>query len=160
VPPAASRDPLLEVGQITKPHGLTGEVVVHLWTNQPGRLDPGSVLSSASGELAVVRSRPHKGHYLVVFAGVDDRESADALRGTVLSAHAESVPGALWVHELVGAQVVSTAGQVLGTVTSVEANPASDLLVLDGGGLIPLRFVVENQPGATVTVDIPDGLLD
>ncbi len=43
---------------------------------------------------------------------------------------------------------------------SVEANPASDLLVLDGGGLIPLRFVVGSSPGERVTVDVPDGLLD
>ena len=39
--------------------------------------------------------------------------------------------------------MVDTDGHELGTVTAVEANPASDLLVLDGGGLIPLRFVVE-----------------
>ena len=39
------------------------------------------------------------------------------------------------------------------------ANPASDLIVLDGGGLVPMRFVVEHGPGS-VTVDIPDGLLD
>ena len=49
---------------------------------------------------------------------------------------------------------------MLGTVVSVEANPASDLLVLDGGALIPLRFVVGNEPGVRVTVDVPDGLLD
>ncbi len=49
---------------------------------------------------------------------------------------------------------------MLGTVESVEANPASDLLVLDGGALIPLRFVVEHEPGVRVTVEVPDGLLD
>ena len=43
---------------------------------------------------------------------------------------------------------------------SVEANPASDLLVLAGGPLIPLRFVVSTEPGVRVVVDIPDGLLD
>ena len=43
---------------------------------------------------------------------------------------------------------------------SVEANPASDLLVLDGGALIPLRFVVGTVPGERVTVAVPDGLLD
>ncbi len=56
--------------------------------------------------------------------------------------------------------VEDTAGTELGTVVSVEANPASDLLVLDGGGLIPLRFVVESVPGTRITVDLPDGLLD
>ena len=45
-------------------------------------------------------------------------------------------------------------------MTGVEANPASDLLSLDGGGLIPLRFVTSSEPGVRVVVDIPDGLLD
>ena len=56
--------------------------------------------------------------------------------------------------------VEDTAGTRLGTVVSVEANPASDLLVLDGGALIPLRFVVGSVPGRRVTVELPDGLLD
>ena len=45
-------------------------------------------------------------------------------------------------------------------MAAVEANPASDLLVLAGGGLVPLRFVVDHQAGVRVAVDVPDGLLD
>ena len=69
-------------------------------------------------------------------------------------------PGTLWVHELVGAAVVSTDGAELGVVAAVEANPASDLLVLEGGGLVPLRFVVAHEPGVAVVVDVPEGLFD
>ena len=47
------------------------------------------------------------------------------------------------------------------SVIGFEANPASDLLVLaDGGGLIPVRFVVDRDPGGRLRVDVPDGLLD
>jgi hypothetical protein len=46
-------------------------------------------------------------------------------------------------------------------VASVEANPASDLMVLESGALIPVRFVTAHDAAArTVDVDIPDGLLD
>ena len=55
--------------------------------------------------------------------------------------------------------MVDTAGAELGTVTAVEVNPASDLLVLDGGGLVPLTFLVSQEPGRVV-VDPPEGLLD
>jgi 16S rRNA processing protein RimM len=44
-------------------------------------------------------------------------------------------------------------------VASLVANPASDLLELEGGGLIPLVFVVERTEGR-ITVDIPAGLLE
>lgn len=151
---------MLDVGRIAKPHGLVGEVVVDLWTDQTDRLDPGSVLNSDAGELQVLSSRPHQGRYLVCFEGVVDRLGADALRGTVLRAPPVDAPGTLWVHELVGAEVVATDGRVLGTVDAVEPNPASDLLVLTGGGLIPLRFVIDHQVGVRVTVDVPEGLLD
>jgi 16S rRNA processing protein RimM len=44
-------------------------------------------------------------------------------------------------------------------VESVQANPASDLLVLEDGGLIPLTFLVSHEDGRVV-VDPPAGLLD
>jgi 16S rRNA processing protein RimM len=154
------RVPLLDVGRVAKPHGLMGEVVVELWSDRADRLDTGSVLATEAGELRVAASRPHQGRYLVFFEGVVDRAGAESLRGLVLRAPPVEVPGTLWVHELVGAEVVSTDGRVLGTVEGVEANPASDLLVLEGGGLVPLRFVTDHQAGVRVTVDVPDGLLD
>ena len=99
--------------------------------------------------------------YLVSFEGVDDREAADRLHGVELFAPPIEVPGTLWVHELVGAAVRDTAGTELGRVGAVEANPASDLLVLESGALIPVRFVTAHDAAAgTVEVDIPEGLLD
>jgi 16S rRNA processing protein RimM len=50
-------------------------------------------------------------------------------------------------------------GRPFGTVESVVANPASDLLELDTGALVPLTFVVERRPGVVV-IDPPDDLLD
>ena len=152
--------PLLDVGRVVKPHGLAGEVVVDLWSDRTERLAGGSVLETDAGALRVERSRPHQGRHLVTFAGVLDRSGAEALRGVVLRARALQVEGALWVHELVGSKVRTTGGRELGAVASVEANPASDLLVLEDGSLVPLRFVVSSEPGATVTVDVPEGLVD
>jgi len=44
-------------------------------------------------------------------------------------------------------------------VIAVETNPAHDLLVLDDGALIPIVFVVDQEPGVVI-VDVPNGLLD
>jgi hypothetical protein len=56
-------------------------------------------------------------------------------------------------------RVLGGDGAELGVVESIEQNPASNLLVLETGGLIPLHFLVERRDDALV-VDIPDGLLD
>jgi 16S rRNA processing protein RimM len=63
------------------------------------------------------------------------------------------------VHELVGASVRLPDGTEVGTVAEVEANPASDLLVLDSGTLVPVVFITGQEPGQ-VTIDPPEGLLD
>jgi 16S rRNA processing protein RimM len=150
---------LLEVGRIEKPHGLRGQVVVRLFTNRVERLAPGAELTTGSGPLRVRSSTPHHDRWLVAFEGVDTREAADGLRSVVLSAPAIDDPDELWVHDLVGAEVVDH-GIVRGRVVEVEANPASDLLVLDTGALVPVRFVVRVEPGALVEVDAPAGLFD
>jgi 16S rRNA processing protein RimM len=159
-PPGHSGERLLSIGRIVKPQGLSGETVVDLWSDQPTRLDPGTELVTDKGTLVVASSRRHKNRYVARFDGVNFLEEAEALRGTVLWAEPIEVEGALWVHELVGAEVKTTDGRALGRVQDVEPNPASDLLVLTGGALVPVRFIVEHRPHEAVVVDVPDGLVD
>ena len=150
---------MLEVGRIIKPHGLRGDVIVDLVTNRTERLDPGTVLDGGDRTFEVVRASQHKGRWIVTFHAVNSIDDAEALRGVVLRAEPIDDPDELWVHELLGARVVERDGTDRGTVTGVQANPASDLLVLDTGALVPLRFVVEHTP-ARVVVDVPEGLFD
>jgi 16S rRNA processing protein RimM len=152
---------MLQVGHIVKPHGLRGDVIVSLATNRDERVAPGSILSADDGrEFKVLRSSPHQGRFIVTFEGLTGIDDAEGIRGVQLSAPPLDDADELWIHELIGARVEDVTGRVLGTVDSIEANPASDLLVLDGGALIPLRFVVGSEPGVRITVEVPDGLLD
>jgi len=152
---------VLEVGRIAKAHGIRGEVIVELTSNRPDvRLAPGSVLSSDRGDLEVLSATPHQGRWIVAFAGIEDRNGAESYRGTRLSAEAlDGDDGTLWVHELIGSEVFDLAGRSYGPVRAVEANPASDLLVLSGERLVPLVFVTSTLPGRIV-IDPPPGLLD
>jgi len=145
---------------VGRAHGIRGEVAVTLVTDRVERVAPGATLWVGERRLEVEASRPHQGRFLVHFAGVGDRSAAEALHGRVLTAEPLDDPEALWVHHLVGSEVVAAAdGARLGVVEAVEANPASDLLVLDGGGLVPLTFLVRAEDGRLV-VDPPAGLLD
>jgi 16S rRNA processing protein RimM len=150
----------LEVGRIEKPHGVRGDVIVRLTTNRVERLAPGTVLHTTTGTLEVVASKPHHDRYLVTFAGIAGREGADELRGAPLWAAPLDDPDELWVHELIGAEVVDAGGVRRGRVVEVLANPASDLLELDTGALVPVRFVTGIVPRERVDVDVPDGLFE
>jgi 16S rRNA processing protein RimM len=150
---------MLEVGRVTKAHGVRGDVIVALVTDRLERVAVGSVLHAGDRVLRVIASRPHQKHHIVSFDGVTSREDADALHGAVLRAEPLADEDELWVHELIGSVVVNGAGDRLGVVESVQANPASDLLVLDTGALIPAVFMLSHDDGA-VLVDLPEGLLD
>lgn len=152
---------LLEVGRITKPHGVRGEVLVALSSERVERLDAGSVLATDRGLLTVVSSSRHHDRWIVRFEGIEDREAAEGWRGTVLRAEPldDDDEDALWVHELVGSEVVTVDGASVGSITAVESNPASDLLVLDTGALVPVVFITASEQGR-ITIDPPDGLLE
>lgn len=153
---------LLEVGRVDKPHGLKGEVVVTLTTTEQVRVAVGSTLVVGERPMVVVGSKPLQHRWIVAFEGVARREEAEALAGSVLRAEAldDDDPDALWVHELVGAAVVEADGTARGTVEAVQENPASDLLVLDTGALVPLRFVTGRDDEGRVVVDVPAGLFE
>jgi 16S rRNA processing protein RimM len=142
-------------------------------SNRPERFTPGSLLYAGERTFSVRRASRHGGpdpagritrdRWIVSFEGIENRNEAERLRGTVLSGepldHDDDAADELWVHELVGSELFDPAGRVLGRVAAVEANPASDLLVLESGHLVPMVFVVEVAAGRVV-VDPPAGLLD
>lgn len=134
-------------------------MLVELVTNRTERMSPGSVLSAGGRALEVERASVYRQRWRVSFAGVGDRAAAEELRGAILCAEAVGDEKVLWVHELIGASVEDVDRCRLGTVVAVEANPASDLLVLDDGSLVPLTFVVTSMEGRVV-VDLPPGLVE
>lgn len=133
--------------------------MVTLWTNRAERLETGAVLCSDVGELTVSSARAFQQRWIVRFAEIGDRSSAESLRGQSLSAEPISDPDELWVHELIGMMVCESDGTERGRVEAVQANPASDLLVLESGALVPLTFLAE-QVEDRLVVDVPDGLFD
>jgi len=149
----------LEIGSIVRAHGIAGEVIVDLSTDRSERLAPGAEVHRDGRRLVVTSSRPHQHRWIVAFDGVADRDAAEALRG-VLTADALDDPEALWVHEAIGAEVVTPDGVTHGRVVAVEANPAHDLLVLESGALVPVVFVVGWDGDRRLRIEPPDGLLD
>jgi 16S rRNA processing protein RimM len=139
-------------------------MVIEVWSNRPERTQVGAELFAGDRRLeieAVSDMAASAGHprRLVAFRGVRTREDAETLRDRVLTAEPLEVEGALWVHEMVGSDLWGVGGEVVGRIEAVEANPASDLLVLEDGRVVPLTFVRRDAEGR-LTVDGPPGLLD
>lgn len=165
----------LVVGRIGHAHGVKGEVSVEVRTDDPDRrYAAGSVLATdppERGPLTVERVRAHHGRLLVQFTGVEDRNAAEALRGTLLVVDAASAgetdDGEWWDHDLIGLTAVTTDGTTLGTLADVVHVPGAPLLAItsDDGRELLVPFVAAIVPevdvaGGRVVVDPPPGLLD
>jgi 16S rRNA processing protein RimM len=164
-------EPTVVVGVVTGVHGLRGEVSIQNRSDNPDRWTAGErVLREDGAALTIASSRRHGRRLLVRFDGVEDRSTAERLRGAVLVVPESWLPelpaGEWWAHQLEGCEVRTRSGRVLGTVREVIANPANDLWVaVDEEGretLVPAladvlidvdvdhrRIVVEDVPGLT-----------
>ncbi len=172
------------VGRVGRPHGIRGELVIGVRTDEPDlRFAVGAVLDvhaepdpAETGDrhtLTVARARWHSGQLLVTFEGITDRTAAGELTGSWLSVDSGQLPRTadpdeFRDHELIGLSVRTPDGGLVGVVTDV-LHHGQDLLVIkraDGGDeeyLVP--FVKAIVPEVDVdagllVIDPPPGLLD
>ena len=166
----------LTVGRIGKPQGIRGEVTVEVRTDVPEiRFADGAVLltdPAERGPLTVESTRDQNGRLVVAFAGVPDRNAAEALRNTMLLVDAGDVPPSddpdeFHDTQLMGLRADLVDGTALGDVTDVLHLPHGDVLVVrrEDATEVLVPFVKAIVPdvdiaGGRVVVDPPEGLLD
>ena len=171
----------LTVGRVVKAHGVSGEVVVEVRTDDPhSRFAPGSTLRAKHSREAgpgcnyvVEAVRDHGNRLLVRLAGIADRAAADALRGDLFVIDSDDLPpidepDEYYDHQLEGLRVHTTSGQDIGAVAEVLHTAGGELLAVktdDGRGELLVPFVsaivtAVSLNDGTVEIDPPDGLLD
>jgi 16S rRNA processing protein RimM len=167
----------LTVGRVLKAHGITGEVVVEVCTDDPElRFSPGSTvrLKRRDGQQrshVVEAVRAHGARLLLRLAGVPDRDGAEALRGSAFVIDSADLPpineaDTYYDHQLEGLRVHTTTGDEVGTVTEVLHTAAGELLAVRRtcGGELLVPFVAAivtavSLADRTVEIDPPEGLL-
>jgi 16S rRNA processing protein RimM len=177
----------LMVGRVVKAHGIGGELVVEIRTDDPAaRFAPGNTLrakpSRGRGQersFIVAQAREHGARLLVRLAGVDDRDAADALRGSLFVVDSEDLPpidepDTYYDHQLEGLRVRTVTGRDVGVVAEVLHTAAGELLAVRRGpdeaggaesGEVLLPFVGAivtsvSLDGRLIEIDPPEGLLD
>lgn len=116
----------LEIGRITSPHGVRGEVKLEVWGDGPEALlgiKQVSFHADGSDPIRVESSRPHQARLLLKLTGVEDMDGANALRGKVLFAHRDEIrcpEGSYFIDDLIGLTVVDAdSGKIYGKLTDV-----------------------------------------
>jgi 16S rRNA processing protein RimM len=158
---------ILVVGRVGRAHGLDGSFYV---TRPRARmLTLGTDVSVGATSTVIVRRAGTDRHPIVRLEGVDDREGAEALRGSELSVEPRDAPvlgeGEWWAHELEGC-TVADQGTLLGTVTRLLELPsceALEVLPAEGGEpvLVPMvKDAVRSVDAAARRIDVDLGFLN
>jgi 16S rRNA processing protein RimM len=113
--------------------------------------------SGGQRTLTIATVRPQQDRFVVHFEGCDDRNDAEKLTNKFLYAEPAEGEDGLWVHQLIGSNVVDIAGEPWGTCTGVLQNPAHDILEIEGSLLVPAPFIVSTD-GSTTVINPPAGL--
>ncbi len=168
----------LTIGRVVRAHGIAGEIVVEVRTDEPElRFAPGAtLLAKGRGDqprsYVVEAAREHGARLLVRLAGVADRDAAEALRGSVFVIDSAALPAitepdTYYDHQLEGLRVRTIDGEPVGTVTEVLHTGAGELLAVrrPGGTELLVPFVAAivtsvSLADQTVQIDPPEGLLD
>lgn len=173
-------DGLIEIGRIVAPHGVMGVLKLQALTDYPERFGAMSDFHLYTREGKYIRSLKinkirqiaGKGFFLVDADGVNDRNSAEALRDARVMIHESEryslSEGEYWIDDILGMDIVENeTGEVLGKLMDVidsGENDIYEMLMLDGSRkLIPAvkQFIRHVDVDRNVMyISVIEGLLD
>ncbi len=166
----------LILGEILRPHGIRGELRMRILTDYPeriGKMESVYLGTDPDGKVTtytVESMRMNAPYALLKLKGIDDRNTADRLRQLMVMIDLEhAVPleaGEFYLYELIGVEVFTESGELLGNLTEVLETGANDVYVVKGSRygevLIPVsgETIIKTDIAAKqVIVRLPEGLL-
>jgi 16S rRNA processing protein RimM len=171
--PAPDQSTRILLAHVASAHGIRGELLLKTYTGAPEDIAAYGPLSDQTGtqqfSLKVVRVTP-KG-VIARIKGVDDRNAAEALKGTALYVERAKLPqpdeDEFYHTDLIGLTAVDADGIAIGTIDRVLDFGAGTILEVKLTGqpkteLVPFTKAcvpTVDLPGRRVTVIIPETVM-
>jgi 16S rRNA processing protein RimM len=167
----------LAVARFRKAHGLKGDALFWVLTDEPERvfavgrkLTPIDEVGNVVGDaLEIERERSYHRNWLIKFREVPERGVLEGWDQILFGVPADELTppseNEMYEHEIAGASVV-VKGETVGTVRSLLDVPGGKLLLVDVSGrdvMVPFRepiLVSVSRTARRIEIDPPPGLLD
>ena len=137
---------MVELGRVVGAFGIKGWVRLRSYTDPPEGILRYRQWHVGGREWKVVEGRGQPEGVVAALEGLQDRDAAAALRGAVIEVPRSALPkpkrGEFYWTDVLGSDVVSTAGATLGTLQGVTSNGAQDVMVVAGEVERLIPFVV------------------
>jgi 16S rRNA processing protein RimM len=134
---------LLEIGRIVRSHGLTGRMKVLSYLESQDVLDHLEVVSVGRRVQDAVTFpldslQTGRKWFIMKLAGVEDKDAASQLVGSSLWMPLEKMKelpdDEYYWHDIIGLEVVTEEGRILGRIKSVFPTGSNDVYVCRGNG--------------------------
>lgn len=157
----------VRLATIGRAHGVRGEVRVKTFTADPLAIAEYDGLADEAGRPFRIERLRLAGEVMVVkFAGIDDRNAAEAVNGIGLFVERAALPPAgeeeFYHADLIGLDACGVGGEPLGTIVAVHEYGAGDILeIATSRAAIMVPFTREAVPeidltGRRVTIVPPE----
>ena len=160
----------ITIGKILAPWGIKGKLKVEVVTDFPQRFTPSSKIYVDRQPVTVESTEWHKGKAIIKLDTIDSIEDAQRLRGKLIEIHhsqLQPLPEGQYYHfQLIGLEVWTTQGELLGNITEILTAESNDNYVVRGAKgevLIPaIDDVVKSIDLARgrITIEAIEGLLN
>ena len=141
----------IKIGKIVNAVGLKGEVKVYNYSDSEEVYERTPEIYAGDRLLKVQNVRMQKNMVILKLSGIDDRNAAEAAKGTELFITEADLPelpeGQFYIRDLIGMEVEEQGGSFHGVVTDVLQNTAQD------------SFEVKRDDGKTVLIPKVDAFV-
>lgn len=143
---------LIQIGFITRPHGIRGEVKVNYFFEEPEKIRTLKrvyvcLKSAVCKEMEVVSLRPQGSNVILNLKDIYTRNDAETLRGSELFVQKEMLPdldeGQYYMDEIIGLKVKNLDNEYLGEIIDVLKLPMQEVYVIENQGIESLVPAVE-----------------
>ena len=150
----------MTIGRILAPWGTRGKLKVKVITDFPQRFALSSTVYINRQPMTIDSTEWHKGEVIIKLNAVDSIEAARQLRGQPVEIHHSqlySLPEGQYYHsQLIGLEVWTTQGELLGNITEVLTAKSNDNYVVKGNEEEILIPAIED---VVKSIDLNKGLI-
>ena len=124
------------IGKFRRPHGVKGDMLFEVMTEFPERITTGKhiYVGEEFQEMTVTRARNHHVGLILHIEGYETPEDVGVLRNLMVYVPVGELPeleeGEFYQHDLIGMEVVTEEGEVLGTLSEIMETKANDVLII------------------------------
>jgi len=126
----------ITVGQILAPRGARGELKVAITTDFPQRFAPAAKVYINRHPMTIDNVQWHRGKAVIKLSEINTAEAAQRLRGQSVEIHHSQLyplPEGQYYHfQIIGLEVWTTHGELLGKITDILTSKSNDNYVVSG----------------------------